>query len=509
MHRVLRVRLLMPLAVRCLIVLAVTALCLPLQAQPRGTFVHLFEWRWEDVARECEQVLGPAGYVAVQISPPNEHIDHRRLPAPYTNAWWARYQPVSYRLISRSGTEQAFDDMVQRCRAAGVAIYADAVINHMADKGEAGVGGTPFYLDALSYADYDARNFNPYCSIRMEDYQLGDSAAINAQRARRIRRCRLGNLPDLDTSQGFVQARLARYLQQLLDRGVTGLRIDAAKHIVPEDLGAILSRLRGEPFVFQEFIDGGGQPVRIEDNLTLSAVTEFRYGQIVGEAFLRGRLHELRTLEDALVPGERAVAFIDNHDNQRGHGMSAPLSHRQGIAYRLANVFMLAWPYGYPKVMSSYAWGSDTSQGPPHDGDGNTLPVYLEDGSDRCGTETWLCEHRWPTILAMVRFRSEVDAAGAGLVTNWWDNGRGQIAFARTGADGVAGFVAINRDIDPLRRALAVDLPAGRYCDTLTARSGDGACGRIITVDESGRADIDLAPNGALAIYRASRLDAP
>ena len=39
----------------------------------RSVFVHLFEWRWADVARECEVFLGPRGFAAVQISPPNEH----------------------------------------------------------------------------------------------------------------------------------------------------------------------------------------------------------------------------------------------------------------------------------------------------------------------------------------------------------------------------------------------------------------------------------------------------
>jgi alpha-amylase len=36
-------------------------------------FVQLFEWKWTDVARECETYLGPKGFTAVQISPPNEH----------------------------------------------------------------------------------------------------------------------------------------------------------------------------------------------------------------------------------------------------------------------------------------------------------------------------------------------------------------------------------------------------------------------------------------------------
>ena len=37
-----------------------------------SVMVNLFEWKWADVAAECE-FLGSKGYVAVQISPPNEH----------------------------------------------------------------------------------------------------------------------------------------------------------------------------------------------------------------------------------------------------------------------------------------------------------------------------------------------------------------------------------------------------------------------------------------------------
>ena len=63
------------------------------------TFVHLFEWRWSDVATECETFLGPNGYAAVQVSPPNEHIQGSQ--------WWTRYQPVSYLLESRGGSRAA------------------------------------------------------------------------------------------------------------------------------------------------------------------------------------------------------------------------------------------------------------------------------------------------------------------------------------------------------------------------------------------------------------------
>ena len=50
----------------------------------------------------------------MQVSPPNEHrIIHSR-------PWYERYQPVSYKLISRSGNEQEFKDMVERCNNVGV-----------------------------------------------------------------------------------------------------------------------------------------------------------------------------------------------------------------------------------------------------------------------------------------------------------------------------------------------------------------------------------------------------
>lgn len=94
------------------------------QTVPKTTFVHLFEWSWQDIAQECEEFLGPKGFAAVQVSPPQKSVDNP--------AWWSRYQPVSYAFEGRSGNRAQFADMVQRCKNVGVDIYVDAVINHMA-----------------------------------------------------------------------------------------------------------------------------------------------------------------------------------------------------------------------------------------------------------------------------------------------------------------------------------------------------------------------------------------
>ena len=89
------------------------------------------QWRWEDVALECEKYLGPMGYSAVQVSPATEDIGDFAAGQSFPE-WYTRYQPVSYKIISRSGSEAAFKDMVSRCRAVGVDIIVDVVLNHMA-----------------------------------------------------------------------------------------------------------------------------------------------------------------------------------------------------------------------------------------------------------------------------------------------------------------------------------------------------------------------------------------
>jgi len=33
----------------------------------RSSIVHLFEWRWDDIAEECERFLAPFGFAGVQV----------------------------------------------------------------------------------------------------------------------------------------------------------------------------------------------------------------------------------------------------------------------------------------------------------------------------------------------------------------------------------------------------------------------------------------------------------
>jgi len=117
----------------------------------RSVIVQLFEWKWEDIAKECEEFLGPNGYGGVQTSPVNENavLDPPPWDKNIHRPWYERYQPVSYKLITRSGDEAQFKDMVHRCNKVGVRIYVDIVINHMTGSGLKGITKLIFFSKIL------------------------------------------------------------------------------------------------------------------------------------------------------------------------------------------------------------------------------------------------------------------------------------------------------------------------------------------------------------------------
>ncbi|RME09795.1 MAG: ATPase [Ardenticatenia bacterium] len=464
------------------------------QGPTRTVAVHLFEWRWEDIALECEQFLGPKGFAAVQVSPPQEHaIVTSSDGGPYP--WWQRYQPVSYQLVSRSGDRQAFIDMVQRCHAAGVDVYVDAVINHMTGQ-ESGVGSA-----GSTYTHYDYPNYAPwdfhYCGTPGNEIQ---SYSDRYQ----VQNCELVNLADLNTGSEYVRNTIAAYLNDLVSIGVDGFRIDAAKHIDTNDIAAILARVNGSPYIYQEVIEAAGEPITGDEYFQNGDVTEFDYSTSLGNVFLHGQLSWLSSFGEAwgFMPSDKALVFVDNHDNQRGHGGGGDVvTYKNGTLYDLANVFMLAWPYGYPRIMSSYDF-SHRDQGPPSYSDGTTKPVHNPDGSLNCFGTEWKCEHRWRPIANMVEFRNVT--APAFYVSNWWTDGYNQIAFGR----GNLGFVVINRDTSKwLSQTLQTGMPAGTYCDVISGeRNGNSCTGNTITVNADGTASFSVPPMSAVAIHANSKV---
>ena len=349
-----------------------------------------------------------------------------------------------------------------------------------------GSSGSWWDADALSYpaVPYGPADFHGSDVCFTSDGNIQDFNDTD-----QVRYCRLHGLVDLKTESPTVRATIAGFLNKVIIWGVAGFRFDAAKQIFPEDLFALANVLDdlnvqwfpagSKPYIYLEVIDMGGESITSAQYTFIGRVTEFKHGWNIGDV-IRGnfglKLSDLKNYgEDwSQLPDSTAFVFIDNHDNQRGHGAGgygSILTFRQDNWYKMANAFQLAWPYGHVRIMSSYNWpeniidGKDENDwiGPPSDGNGNTNDVD-------CSSADWICEHRWRQIANMVRFHNSV--AGA-PVTNWWDSGNNTIAFGRQGK----GFIVINNESYDVTQTLETGLPDGDYCDVISCDNNIPPCG--------------------------------
>jgi alpha-amylase len=452
----------------------------------RDVIASLWEWPWTSVATECTRTLGPVGYGAVQVAPPEDSLDVDGHP------WWDVYQPVGYDLNSRFGTRDEFAAMVQECHRAGVKVYVDAVINHMSGSGQTtthGYGSATFTPRNYPGAGYTPIDFH----VPVVDCPNG-SEIVDWNDVVQVQNCDLLGLADLATESEHVRNQIAGYLNDLLGLGVDGFRVDAAKHIPVADLTAIKAKLHPQPTFWVQEVQPGMPPMSayeglgpvLEFNYARNLAGQFRTGISGLEGFARGQVYE---------PSDKAVVFVSNHDTERDN---STLSYESDL-YDLATVFMLAWDYGTPTVFSSFTF-SEFDQSPPADAEGFVTPVTCAPADEQ--HPQWTCEHAKPAIAGMVGFHN---ATRGQPVTHWWSDGANAIAFAR----GNVGWVGLNADYTgrPVARTFETGLPAGTYCDLIHGAFADGACtGPTVTVADGGKLTTAVAGWDAVAITTAARL---
>ncbi|XP_073449104.1 alpha-amylase 1-like isoform X3 [Aquarana catesbeiana] len=432
----------------------------------RTSIVHLFEWRWEDIAVECERYLGPNGFGGIQISPPSENVIIKNPNRP----WWERYQPVSYKICTRSGNEQQFRDMVTRCNNVGVYIYADAVINHMCGagvgKGKSSTCVSPYDTITREFpaVPYSSADFNDkkcksesggvenYNDANQEADSITNLPEGSCSTCDKVRDCQLVSLLDLALEKEYVRTKIAEYLNHLIDIGVAGFRLDAAKHMWPGDILAVTRKLNNlntrwfpngtQPFIYQEVIDLGGEGISASEYSSIGRITEFKYGAKLGKVIRKWDGEKLAYLKNwgegwGFMPSDRALVFVDNHDNQRGHGAG-----------------------------------------------GASILTFWD-------------------ARNMVIFRNVVN--GQALI-NWWDNEQNQVAFGR----GSAGFIVFNNDNWDMDVTLDTGLPPGTYCDIISGQKEDNRCtGEQISVGNTGLANFkikSLAEDPFVAIHINAKL---
>ncbi len=204
--------------VAALAALALTGAADAARFNPPAASVQMCQWNWNDIAAERIAWLGPQGIGAVQILPPGA--------SQQVGSWWGVCQPVnSLNLTSRMGTPGDLQRMIGTCHDAGVRVFADVVVNRMATDAGIAADGQPSNAVTLTDHYFSANDFHT------DGGPISDADCTSPARRGEVMHCRLEGMPDLAVERSHVQGQVANHLCRLLEMGVDGFRIDAAKHM--------------------------------------------------------------------------------------------------------------------------------------------------------------------------------------------------------------------------------------------------------------------------------------
>lgn len=334
--------------------------------------LHAFNWHYNDVENRANDIAN-AGYRKVLVAPPLKS-------ARWGCAWWQRYQPQDYRVIDHcKGNKQDFVNMIAALNNRGIEVYADIVLNHMANERN----GSEDFPGASALSDYaqsstywqQQRLFGDLSAGLFSAYDFNQPAQCISDYGNRgdVQWNRLcgGNgdigLPDLNDN-GWVIAQQRAYLQSLKQLGVTGFRLDAAKHMTIDHINsAMSSAILAGMHVFGEVITNGGQGeweyeafLKPYMNGTGHGAYDFPLFHQIHSAFgFSGSLSQLvdpGAVGQAL-PSHLAVTFVLTHDMPNNDGFRYHLMSREDET--LAYAYLLGRDGGVPLVYSDHGESGD------------------------------------------------------------------------------------------------------------------------------------------------------
>lgn len=259
----------------------------------RDVILHAFNWRYADILGNLEGIRR-AGYGAILIPPPL-YSD------PEGQEWWQRYQPKDYRvLLSYLGGKKELAALIAAChgREPQVRVYADLVLNHMANEARDDRFDFPGKAELERYRRQSA--------LYEENRLYGDLGT---------------GLPDLRDS-AWVLKQQHLLVDALVAMGFDGFRVDAIKHITERMIDTIADRPEvREKFWFGEVLAGSDHDERVFLGPflreTWMSAYDFPLFATIREAFAPGG--SLRALANPghdgnALPWDRAVTFAVNHD---------------------------------------------------------------------------------------------------------------------------------------------------------------------------------------------------
>ena len=190
-----------------------------------GLTLHAFNWTYREITANLENIAN-AGFKNVLTMPVQE-------PKSGGSQWRAFYQPLSFSIGNNSalGTKADLEELCSEAEKYGICILADIVANHLATTDDEGKeeDGTPTVSPAVAeYEPLIYRNRNEDVDGIGLTFHHNKNAGGSGSETQVYA---YGNLPDLNTSNPYVQQRMLSLLKECVDAGIDGFRFDAAKHV--------------------------------------------------------------------------------------------------------------------------------------------------------------------------------------------------------------------------------------------------------------------------------------
>lgn len=265
------------------------------------------------------------GVTAIWISPPVENIttlDPTNSSAAY-HGYWAR---DFFKTNPAFGTSSDFAGLISTAHAKNIKIIIDFVPNHTSTAEYAGYtfpeDGKLFRNGTLigGFTNDAAGIFN---HLSWSDFSTLENGIYHS----------LYGLADLNHMNGTVDTYMKDAINQWLDWGVDGIRVDAVKHMSQGWQKSWLSSIYSHKpvFVFGEWYNGGtsadSDMTRFANDSGMSLL-DFRFANalrnVIGGS---GNMYDLDSVVTATAgdydEANNQVTFIDNHDMSRFYTLTS------------------------------------------------------------------------------------------------------------------------------------------------------------------------------------------
>ena len=167
--------------------------------------IQLFQWRIIDIIPIVQELKNK--FTAIQISPLQPIKDNG-------GEWWKLYQPCDLTIGNYLGTTEDLIKLTEECKKYNIEVYADLVLNHVAGANDGTI---------KPHEKVNPKLINKY-------FMKSTNRITNWKNRYEVINYSIG-VPGLRTDNYDLQDIMIKFIENYIECGIKGFRIDAAKNI--------------------------------------------------------------------------------------------------------------------------------------------------------------------------------------------------------------------------------------------------------------------------------------